>query len=99
MSLLEHTALALRRAALVYTAESFGKHSWLFLHVSCRGRNVFHTGMARAGHRLGTATAGEVAQKAMKTGKGNYLANLILYPGMNYCAAGGSGWTLGRHSH
>jgi hypothetical protein len=47
----------------------------------CRGRNVFHAGMARGGYTLGTAAAGEVANKAMETAKGNYLANLVLYPG------------------
>lgn len=51
-------------------------------HTLCRGRNVFHAGMARPGYQLGTAAAGEVAQKAMDSGKGNYLANLVLYPGM-----------------
>eukprot|EP00878_Enallax_costatus_P017220 GHUV01018080.1.p1 GENE.GHUV01018080.1~~GHUV01018080.1.p1 ORF type:complete len:169 (+),score=51.31 GHUV01018080.1:880-1386(+) len=50
-------------------------------NLPCRGRSLFHAGMARAGYQLGTATAGEVAQKAMETGKGNYLANLVLYPG------------------
>eukprot|EP00878_Enallax_costatus_P009874 GHUV01010311.1.p1 GENE.GHUV01010311.1~~GHUV01010311.1.p1 ORF type:complete len:311 (+),score=99.09 GHUV01010311.1:286-1218(+) len=49
--------------------------------VMYQGRSLFHAGMARAGYQLGTATAGEVAQKAMETGKGNYLANLVLYPG------------------
>jgi hypothetical protein len=37
--------------------------------------------MARSGYQLGTASAGEVAQQAMQSGKGNYLANLVLYPG------------------
>jgi hypothetical protein len=37
--------------------------------------------MARSGYQLGTAAAGEVANKAMETAKGNYLANLVLYPG------------------
>lgn len=46
-----------------------------------RGRTLFHAGMAREGHVLGTATIGDVAQTAMDTGKGNYLANLLLYPG------------------
>lgn len=47
----------------------------------CRGRNVYHAGMARAGYQLGTAAAGEVANTAMESAKGNYLANLVLYPG------------------
>jgi hypothetical protein len=37
--------------------------------------------MARTGYPLGTAVAGDVASKAMESGKGNYLANLVLYPG------------------
>jgi hypothetical protein len=37
--------------------------------------------MARAGYQLGTAAAGEVAATAMQSSKGNYLANLVLYPG------------------
>lgn len=37
--------------------------------------------MARPGYALGTAAAGDVANKAMASGKGNYLANLVLYPG------------------
>lgn len=49
--------------------------------VLCRGRNLFHAGMARGGYNLGTAAAGDVANKAMESGKGNYLANLVLYPG------------------
>jgi hypothetical protein len=49
--------------------------------MSCRGRNLFHAGMSRTGHVLGTAAAGDVASKAMESGKGNYLANLVLYPG------------------
>jgi hypothetical protein len=45
------------------------------------GRNIAHFGLARPGHALGTAKAGDVAAKAMASEKGNYLANLILYPG------------------
>lgn len=37
--------------------------------------------MAREGHSLGKAAAGAVASKVMQTGIGNYLANLVLYPG------------------
>jgi hypothetical protein len=37
--------------------------------------------MARPGYALGTAAAGSVAVEAMESGKGNYLANLVLYPG------------------
>lgn len=54
-----------------------------------RGRNVYHAGMARSGHQLGSAAAGEVAQAAMASGKGSYLPNLVLYPGAcddNVCA-------------
>jgi hypothetical protein len=49
--------------------------------VAPRGRNVCHFGLARPGHAPGAARAGEVAAKVMSSGKGNYLANLILYPG------------------
>ncbi|KIY99022.1 hypothetical protein MNEG_8940 [Monoraphidium neglectum] len=51
------------------------------LVVIYQGRNVAHLGLARPGHAAGAAKAGEVAAKAMASGKGNYLANLILYPG------------------
>lgn len=37
--------------------------------------------MAKAGTTLGTATAGDVCSRCMESGKGNYLANLVLYPG------------------
>jgi hypothetical protein len=46
-----------------------------------RGANIAHFGLSRPGHRPGSAKAGGVAQKAMESEKGNYLANLILYPG------------------
>lgn len=46
---------------------------------------MFHYGLARPGHAPGTAKAGEVATKAMAEAKGNYLANLILYPGERQC--------------
>lgn len=51
------------------------------LYICCRGRNLFHAGMARSGHVLGTAAAGDVCSKAMESGQGNYLANMVLYPG------------------
>jgi hypothetical protein len=47
-----------------------------------RGRTLYHAGMARAGHVLGSAVPGDVAAKAMTDEKGNYLPNLVLYPGM-----------------
>ena len=47
----------------------------------CRGKNIYHAGMAAAGIQLGRAVPGDVCNKAMEAGKGNYLANLILYPG------------------
>jgi hypothetical protein len=37
--------------------------------------------MARGGYQPGNAAAGDVANTAMQSGKGNYLANLVLYPG------------------
>ncbi|KAI8475323.1 MAG: CGLD23 protein required for cyt b6 assembly [Monoraphidium minutum] len=51
------------------------------LVVIYQGRNVAHFGLARPGHALGSARLGDVASKAMADEKGNYLANLILYPG------------------
>ena len=47
-----------------------------------RGRNIFHAGYIAAGRRPGSATAGELCSAAMQSGTGNYLANLVLYPGM-----------------
>ena len=46
-----------------------------------RGRNLFHAGVIAAGQRPGRARAGELCTGAMQSGTGNYLANLILYPG------------------
>eukprot|EP00879_Flechtneria_rotunda_P014711 GHRR01015372.1.p1 GENE.GHRR01015372.1~~GHRR01015372.1.p1 ORF type:complete len:269 (+),score=61.85 GHRR01015372.1:206-1012(+) len=51
------------------------------LVVMYQGRTVFHAGMARPGHQLGTAVPGEVSVKAMESGQGNYMPNLVLYPG------------------
>lgn len=51
-----------------------------------RGRNIAHFGLARPGTPPGGARAGGVASEAMRSGKGNYLANLVLYPGA--CAGG-----------
>lgn len=51
------------------------------LVVIYQGCNVFHYGLARPGHTPGGAKAGDVATKAMTSEKGNYLANLVLYPG------------------
>jgi len=45
------------------------------------GRNVYHRGAAAADARPGAARAGETCAAAMRSGTGNYLANLVLYPG------------------
>ncbi len=44
-----------------------------------------HSGYLRAGRRAGSAKTGEICQGSMDSGQGNYLANLILYPGRRYC--------------
>jgi hypothetical protein len=49
--------------------------------------------MARSGHVLGTAAGGDVCSKAMESGQGNYLANMVLYPGKAAVTAWGD---LGR---
>ncbi|KAI3426276.1 hypothetical protein D9Q98_008651 [Chlorella vulgaris] len=45
------------------------------------GRCLLHAGVAPAGKPLGAAVPGPICQKAMKSGSGNYLANLVLFPG------------------
>lgn len=46
-----------------------------------RGRHLFHAGSVRPGIKLGAAQTGETCSTCMRTGQGNYLANLTLYPG------------------
>jgi hypothetical protein len=46
-----------------------------------QGRAVLHAGAIKAGVKPSSAVAGEVCKAAMSSGRGNYLANLILYPG------------------
>lgn len=46
-----------------------------------RGKNIFHAGFIGEGQRPGNAKPGEVCKQAMSSGQGNYLANLLLYPG------------------
>lgn len=54
--------------------------------------------MAKAGITLGQAKPGDVCSKAMESGQGNYLANLILYPGGTPRGWGaGGGGTLGSY--
>lgn len=48
---------------------------------SLRGRNFFHAGFVKSGGRPGSAKLGDVCRKVMESGTGNYLANLVLYPG------------------
>ncbi|KAJ9527668.1 hypothetical protein QJQ45_025944 [Haematococcus lacustris] len=51
----------------------------LFDNVS--GRTIFCAGLLKPGVRPGSAQAGDICTACMKTGQGNYLANLVLYPG------------------
>ncbi len=46
-----------------------------------KGRCIMHCGMAAPGTVPGSASAGPIGAVAMKSGSGNYLANLILFPG------------------
>ncbi len=46
-----------------------------------KGRCIMHCGMAAPGTVPGSATVGPIGAAAMKSGSGNYLANLILFPG------------------
>ena len=46
-----------------------------------RGRCVMHAGAAAAGVPPGSAAPGPICERALETGTGNYLANLVLYPG------------------
>ena len=46
-----------------------------------RGRCVMHAGAAAAGMLPGSAAPGPICERALETGNGNYLANLVLYPG------------------
>ncbi|EFJ45988.1 hypothetical protein VOLCADRAFT_45232, partial [Volvox carteri f. nagariensis] len=46
-----------------------------------KGRNLFHYGYILRGRKPGDATPGDICNQAMKDGRGNYLANLVLYPG------------------
>ncbi len=48
---------------------------------ACSGRTIFYAGYIRPGVRPGSARAGEVCEAATKSQQGNYLANLVLYPG------------------
>lgn len=46
-----------------------------------KGRCIMHCGMAAPGTVPGSAAVGPIGAAAMKSGTGNYLANLILFPG------------------
>ena len=49
-----------------------------------RGRCLMHCGMIRRGAAAGQSyVLGPIARAAMQSGRGNYLANLILFPGMH----------------
>eukprot|EP00873_Tetraselmis_striata_P012669 jgi/Tetstr1/432933/TSEL_022273.t1 len=45
------------------------------------GRCVFHKGAGKAGATPGQAEPGEMCQQVMRSGRGNYVANLTPYPG------------------
>uniref|UniRef100_A0A7R9VDZ5 Cofactor assembly of complex C subunit B n=1 Tax=Chlamydomonas euryale TaxID=1486919 RepID=A0A7R9VDZ5_9CHLO len=59
------------------------------------GRNIFHAGVIAPGVRPGGAAGGQICSDAIATGRGNYLANLVLYPGrkefMGYLPEGTQG--------
>ncbi|GLI68176.1 hypothetical protein VaNZ11_012516 [Volvox africanus] len=46
-----------------------------------KGQALFHYGYILRGHKPGEALPGDICSQAMKDGRGNYLANLVLYPG------------------
>ncbi|KAK9836014.1 hypothetical protein WJX81_006388 [Elliptochloris bilobata] len=46
-----------------------------------RGRCVMHSGVAARGLRPGAASMGPICMRALETGAGIYMANLVLYPG------------------
>ncbi|PNH03732.1 hypothetical protein TSOC_010182 [Tetrabaena socialis] len=46
-----------------------------------KGRNLFHFGHILRGLSPGSAAPGDICAQAMRDGRGNYLANLLLYPG------------------
>ena len=46
-----------------------------------KGRCLMHVGYAASGAPVGGAAPGPICQQAMKSGTGNYLANLVLFPG------------------
>ncbi len=58
-----------------------------------QGRNIFHAGAIKGGVKAGKAVAGDVCKACMSSGKGNYLANLILYPG------GAQAWAYAETLH
>ncbi|EFN56374.1 hypothetical protein CHLNCDRAFT_12757, partial [Chlorella variabilis] len=45
------------------------------------GHCLMQVGVAPPGMALGSAAPGPICQQAMKSGTGNYLANLVLFPG------------------
>lgn len=46
-----------------------------------RGKCIMHFGYAAPGHAPGTASPGPICEDAIKSGTGNYLAKLALFPG------------------
>ncbi|KAG2452451.1 hypothetical protein HYH02_002693 [Chlamydomonas schloesseri] len=46
-----------------------------------KGRTLFHYGFITKGLKPGNVVPGEICTQAMRDSQGNYLANLVLYPG------------------
>lgn len=46
-----------------------------------KNKCLAHFGAGRSGHAPAAALPGAICSRAMSSGKGNYLANLSLYPG------------------
>lgn len=58
--------------------EASGVKAVVVMH---RGQCVFHRGAGRSGATPGSAEPGEMCQRVMESGRGNYIANLTPYPG------------------
>lgn len=46
-----------------------------------RGKCIIQLGFAAESTQPGAATPGPICQQAIDSGRGNYLANLVLFPG------------------
>ena len=70
-------ALLLRRVWDALRSASRTRSLVLFYNGHC----LMQVGVAPPGMALGSAAPGPICQQAMKSGTGNYLANLVLFPG------------------